>query len=52
MLHRRQRERDAAEAARRMNELRYRTLFEYAPDGIVIDTYGFPVDQPEDLLPR
>ena len=21
-------------------------------DGIVIDTYGFPVDQPEDLLPR
>ena len=30
------RERDAAELARRMNELRYRTLFEYAPDGIVI----------------
>jgi hypothetical protein len=23
-----------------------------ASDGIVIDTYGFPVDRPEDLLPR
>ena len=21
-------------------------------DGVVIDTYGFPVDQPGDLLPR
>ena len=21
-------------------------------DGVVIDTYGFPVDRPEDLLPR
>ena len=38
-------ERKRAEEARRLSEARYRTLFEYAPDGIVIA-------DPRELLPR